>query len=86
MLYSPEAIHTAALPGNAGCGKTSPVERRTTMCEFDPLDTPDDQSRLNDITGGHDNHTIQLGHYESVPPAPQKPMASQHKSHRDGAA
>ncbi|KJK22696.1 hypothetical protein UB46_20185 [Burkholderiaceae bacterium 16] len=72
MLHSPDAIRTV-----------SHLHYRDARIL---LDTPDDQSHLNNITGGHDNYTIQLGHHESVPPAPQKPMASQHKSHRDGAA
>ena len=46
----------------------------------------DYQSRLNSITGGHGNYTIQLSHYEPVPPAQQEQMASQHKSHGEGAA
>lgn len=41
----------------------------------------DYQSRLNSITGGHGNYTIQLSHYEAVPPAQQQLMASQHKAH-----
>ncbi|WP_019447606.1 elongation factor G [Cupriavidus sp. BIS7] len=43
----------------------------------------DYQSRLNSLTGGHGNYTIQLSHYEPVPPAQQEQMASQHKSHED---
>ena len=46
----------------------------------------DYQSRLNSITGGHGNYTIQLSHYEPVPPALQEQMASQYKSHEDGTA
>lgn len=44
----------------------------------------DYQSRLNSITGGHGNYTIQLSHYEAVPPAQQQLMASQHKAHGNG--
>lgn len=44
----------------------------------------DYQSRLNSITGGHGNYTIQLSHYEAVPPAQQQVMASQHKAHGNG--
>ena len=54
MRYSPDAIRTIALVGQAGCGKTSlieallhqggalhapgSVERGTTVCDFDPLE------------------------------------------------
>ncbi|WP_321880473.1 elongation factor G [Paraburkholderia bannensis] len=54
MDYSPEAIHTVALVGHAGCGKTSlaeallhqggalhaqgSVSRGTALCDFDPLE------------------------------------------------
>ena len=44
----------------------------------------DYQSRLNSITGGHGNYTIQLSHYEPVPPAQQEQMASQYKARDDG--
>ncbi len=46
----------------------------------------DYQSRLNAIAGGHGNYSIQLSHYDPVPPAQQERMASQHKKQGDGAA
>ena len=46
----------------------------------------DYQSRLNAIAGGHGNYTIQLSHYDPVPPAQQERMASQHKKQGDGTA
>jgi len=82
MLYSPNAIRTVGMLRHAGCGKTSLAERRSTMCDFDPLDTHDDRSRLNNITDAHGNYTIPFSHYESV----RNPMAPQHQPHVDGAA
>lgn len=40
----------------------------------------DYQSRLNAIAGGHGNYSIQLSHYDPVPPAQQAKLAAQHKS------
>jgi elongation factor G len=45
----------------------------------------DYQSRLNAIAGGHGNYSIQLSHYDPVPPAQQERMASQHKKQGDDA-
>ena len=39
----------------------------------------DYQSRLNSLTGGHGNYTVELSHYEPVPPNVQQHLASQHK-------
>jgi elongation factor G len=44
----------------------------------------DYQSRLNAIAGGHGSYSIQLSHYDPVPPGHQARMASGHK-HRDEA-
>jgi elongation factor G len=46
----------------------------------------DYQSRLNAIAGGHGNYSIQLSHYDPVPPVQQERMASQHKNQGDPAA
>ncbi|MBN3785788.1 elongation factor G [Burkholderia sp. Ac-20353] len=43
------------------------------------------QSRLNAIAGGHGNYSIQLSHYDPVPPAQQERLAAQHKSRGDSA-
>ncbi|GAB3625835.1 elongation factor G [Pandoraea terrae] len=43
------------------------------------------QSRLNAIAGGHGNYTIQLSHYDPVPPAQQERFAAQHKTQSDDA-
>lgn len=40
----------------------------------------DYQSRLNSLTGGNGNYSIQLSHYDPVPPAQQDKLAAQHKS------
>lgn len=40
----------------------------------------DYQSRLNAIAGGHGNYSIQLSHYDPVPPAQQDRLAAQHRS------
>ena len=46
-----------------------------------PLAELDDyQSRLNALAGGHGNYSIQLSHYDAVPPAQQERLASQHKA------
>jgi elongation factor G len=57
-------------------GKSVVVAGQVPLAELN-----DYQSRLNSITGGHGNYTIQLSHYEPVPPAQQEHLASQHKSH-----
>ncbi|QCP50006.1 elongation factor G [Trinickia violacea] len=46
----------------------------------------DYQSRLNAIAGGHGNYSIQLSHYDPVPPSQQERLASQHKKQGDAAA
>ncbi|MXN80024.1 elongation factor G [Burkholderia sp. 4701] len=43
----------------------------------------DYQSRLNAIAGGHGNYSIQLSHYDPVPPAQQARLAAQHKAHAE---
>lgn len=43
----------------------------------------DYQSRLNAIAGGHGNYSIQLSHYDPVPPAQQQRLAAQHKGRAD---
>ncbi|CAM2172224.1 elongation factor G [Paraburkholderia sacchari] len=40
----------------------------------------DYQSRLNSLAGGHGNYSIQLSHYDPVPPAQQDKLAAQHKA------
>lgn len=61
-------------------GNSVVVEGQVPLAELN-----DYQSRLNSITGGHGNYTIQLSHYEPVPPAQQGLLASQHKPHGDGS-
>ncbi|MEM5425496.1 MULTISPECIES: elongation factor G [Paraburkholderia] len=39
----------------------------------------DYQSRLNSLAGGHGNYSIQLSHYDPVPPTHQERLAAQHK-------
>ncbi len=46
----------------------------------------DYQSRLNAIAGGHGNYSIQISHYDPIPPAQQERMASKHKKHGDDGA
>ncbi|WP_433706235.1 elongation factor G [Paraburkholderia sacchari] len=43
----------------------------------------DYQSRLNSLAGGHGNYSIQLSHYDPVPPAQQDKLAAQHKARGD---
>ncbi|NLP63092.1 elongation factor G [Paraburkholderia sacchari] len=40
----------------------------------------DYQSRLNSLAGGHGNYSIQLSHYDPVPPSQQDKLAAQHKA------
>jgi len=40
----------------------------------------DYQSRLNALAGGHGNYSIELSHYDAVPPAQQERLAAQHRS------
>jgi elongation factor G len=37
------------------------------------------QSRLNSVTGGHGSYTLELSHYDPVPPPVQQQLVSQHK-------
>lgn len=37
------------------------------------------QARLNGMTGGHGRYTIELSHYEAVPPTIQQQLAGQYK-------
>jgi elongation factor G len=37
------------------------------------------QSRLNSVTGGHGSYTLELSHYDPVPPPIQQQLVSQHK-------
>jgi elongation factor G len=46
----------------------------------------DYQSRLNAIAGGHGNYTIQISHYDPLPPAQQERMASSIKKQGDDGA
>ncbi|SIT37471.1 Small GTP-binding protein [Paraburkholderia ribeironis] len=46
----------------------------------------DYQSRLNALAGGHGSYSIQVSHYDPVPPAQQERMASQHKKQGDDSA
>jgi elongation factor G len=39
------------------------------------------QSRLNAMTSGQGRYTIELAHYEAVPPAVQQQLVGQHKVH-----
>jgi elongation factor G len=41
----------------------------------------DYQSRLNAMAGGNGNYSIQLSHYDPVPPSQQDKLAAQHKAH-----
>jgi elongation factor G len=43
------------------------------------------QSRLNAITGGNSSYSIELSHYDPVPPAQQEQMVSQYKKQGDGS-
>ncbi|CAG9274993.1 elongation factor G [Paraburkholderia unamae] len=45
----------------------------------------DYQSRLNSLAGGHGNYSIQLSHYDPVPPAHQEKLAAQHKGRGESA-
>lgn len=45
----------------------------------------DYQSRLNSLAGGHGSYSIQLSHYDPVPPSQQDKLAAQHKTRGDSA-
>ena len=45
----------------------------------------DYQSRLNSLAGGNGNYSIQLSHYDPVPPAHQERLAAQHKGRGETA-
>jgi elongation factor G len=44
----------------------------------------DYQSRLNAIAGGHGNYSIELSHYDPVPPNQQEKVAAVYKRQGDG--
>jgi elongation factor G len=46
----------------------------------------DYQSRLNAMTGGHSSYSIELSHYDPVPPVQQEQMVSQYKKQGEGTA
>ena len=37
------------------------------------------QTRLNSVTGGHGSYTLELSHYDAVPPGVQKDLMAQYK-------
>ena len=41
------------------------------------------QARLNGMTGGQGRYSIELSHYEAVPPAVQQQLAGQYKLRDD---
>jgi len=41
------------------------------------------QSRLNAMTSGQGRYTIELSHYEAVPPAVQQQLVASHKVHEE---
>ena len=41
------------------------------------------QSRLNALTSGQGRYTMELSHYEAVPPAIQQTLMGQHKQQGD---
>jgi elongation factor G len=63
----------------AATGNTVVVAAQVPLSELN-----DYQSRLNAMAGGHGNYSIQLSHYDPVPPAQQERMASQHKKQGNG--
>lgn len=61
---------TRALGGNAMV-----IAGKVPLAELD-----DYQSRLNSLAGGHGNYSIELSHYDPVPPAQQERLAAQHRA------
>lgn len=43
------------------------------------------QSRLNAMAGGDGNYSVELSHYDPVPPNQQEKLASQYRRHEEGA-
>jgi elongation factor G len=41
------------------------------------------QSRLNALTGGQGRYTIELSHYEAVPPNVQQQLIGQYRPHEE---
>jgi elongation factor G len=46
----------------------------------------DYQSRLNALAGGHGSYSIELSHYDPVPPNQQERIASQFRKQSEAAA
>ncbi|ODV09621.1 MAG: elongation factor G [Rubrivivax sp. SCN 70-15] len=64
---------------NGGAG-TMIVRGQVPMSELSGY-----QSRLNAMTSGQGRYTIELSHYEAVPPAVQQQLTSQHRTRDDEA-
>jgi len=43
------------------------------------------QSRLNAMAGGDGNYSIELSHYDPVPPAQQNKLAAQYQRQEEGS-
>ena len=41
------------------------------------------QTRLNSVTGGHGSYTLELSHYDAVPPAVQRDLMAAYKPRPD---
>jgi len=61
-------------------GTTSDAPGTVTIAGQVPLsELTGYQTRLNSVTGGHGSYTLELSHYDAVPPGVQKDLMAQYK-------
>jgi elongation factor G len=76
-LSAKRGLVTGTTNGGAG---TMIVRGQVPMSELSGY-----QSRLNAMTSGQGRYTIELSHYEAVPPTVQQQLTSQHRTRDDEA-
>ncbi|MBP6770644.1 MAG: elongation factor G [Reyranella sp.] len=59
---------TSTSPGTVTIAGQAPLSELTSY-----------QTRLNSVTGGHGSYTLELSHYDAVPPGVQKDLMAQYK-------
>lgn len=65
--------------GHINGTETLPGGMLTISCNVPLAELADYHSRLKGITGGQGNYTMELSHYEAVPPGLQKQIVSAHR-------
>ncbi len=83
-LSSRRGVISSTAPSTAGNGAAQAVARTMVVRGQAPLsELPNYQARLNAMTSGQGRYSIELSHYEPVPPAVQKELVAQFKPHEE---